>query len=66
MEENKEEERKPIDIELTEQNADPYNDKNASDFRRSDIQEDEEDIDLTNFIENYKSKLMTKIFQKSK
>ena len=40
---------------------DPYNDENAIDFRWSGGQEeDEEDIALANFIENYKSKLMRK------
>ena len=38
-----------------------WNDENAIDFRRSDVQEeDEEDITLANFIEKYKSKLMRK------
>ena len=35
LEENDEEEdeKEPIDIELTEQNTDPYNDENVIDFR---------------------------------
>ena len=40
------EEKEPIDIEFTEQNADPYNDKNAIYFKWSGVQEDEEDIAL--------------------
>ena len=53
MEENDEEEKEPISIELTEQKTDPYNDENAIDFRWSDAkeEEDEEDIALTSFSE---------------
>ena len=52
-EENNELEKKPINIEFTEQKTDPYNDENAIYFRWSDEQEeDEEDISLVNFIEN--------------
>ena len=64
-EENDEEEKEPIDIEFTEQKTDPENNENVIDFRWSDVQEDEEDIALVNFIENYKSKLMRKKFQKN-
>ena len=47
MEEKDEKEKEPINIELTEQKTDPYNDENAIDFRWSDVQEeDEEDITL--------------------
>ena len=64
LEEN-EEVKEPIDIELTEQKTDPYNDENAIDFRWSEVQkEDEKDIALAKFIESMKSKLMRKIFQK--
>ena len=54
MEENDEEEKEPINIELTEQKTDPYNNENAIDFRWSDAKEEEveEDIALTSFIEN--------------
>ena len=53
MEENDEEEKDPINIELTEQKAEPYNDENAFDFRWPDVtEEDEEDIALVNFIES--------------
>ena len=63
---NEEEEKEPINIEPTEQKTEPYNDENAIDFRLSGVQyEDEKDITLANLIENYKSKLMRKIFQKS-
>ena len=45
---------------------DPYNDENTIDFKWSGVkEEDEEDIALTNFIQNYKSKLMRNIFHKS-
>ena len=51
LEENDEEENEPINIELTEQKTDPYNDENAVDFKWSDVkEEDEEDIALANFI----------------
>ena len=33
LEENDEEEKEPINIELTEQKIDPYNDENAIDFK---------------------------------
>ena len=33
LEENDEEEKEPIHIELTEHKTDPYNDENAIDFR---------------------------------
>ena len=49
MEENDEEEKEPIHIELTKQKSDPYNDENAVDFKWPDEQEDEEDIALANF-----------------
>ena len=52
LEKNDEEEKKPINIEFTEQKIDPYNDENAIDFKWSDVQEDEEDIALNNFIES--------------
>ena len=67
LEGNDEEEKKTINIELTE-NKDPYNDENAIDFKWSAVQEeeDEEDIALANFSESLQSKLMRKIFQKSK
>ena len=67
MEENEEEkEEEPIDIKITKQNADIENNENAFDFRWSDVQEeDEKDIDLDNFIKNYKSKLLRKFSQKS-
>ena len=49
MKKNKE----PINIELTEQKADPYNDENAFDFKWSGVkEEDEEDIAPENFIES--------------
>ena len=67
LEENDEEKKEPIDIEFTEQNADHEEEKkeNTIDFKWSNVQkEDEEDIALANFIENYKSKLMRNFFSK--
>ena len=49
-EEKDEEEKEPINIELTEQKADSYNDENAIDFKWPGVQEDKEDIALVNFI----------------
>ena len=43
----------PINIEFIDQTTNPYNDENAIDFKWSDvIEEDKEDIVLTNFIES--------------
>ena len=56
MEENDEEEKEPINIELTDQKTDPYNDENSIDSKWSDLtEEDEEDIALANFIESLKN-----------
>ena len=53
MEEKNEEEKESINIELTDQKTDSYNDENAIDFRWSDVQEEgEEDIALSNFSES--------------
>ena len=53
LEKNDEKEKEPIYIEITDQNADPYNDENAIDFKWSDVkEEDEEDIALANLIES--------------
>ena len=55
MEENDEEEKEPINIELTDQKTDSYNYENAIDSKWSDLTEDnEEDIALANFIESLK------------
>ena len=52
LKENDEEEKKPIDIDFTEQKTDPCN-ENAIDFRLSDVKEENrEDIALVNFIES--------------
>ena len=66
LEENDEEEKEPISIELTDQKADPYNDKNSINSKWSDLtEEDEEDVVLANFIESLKkSKLMRIFFKK--
>ena len=65
-EENDEEEKESINIEVTDQKIDPYNDENAIDSKWSDLtEEDEEDIALANFFKSLnKSKLMRKIFKK--
>ena len=67
MEENDEEEKELINIELTDHKTDPYNDENSIDSKWSDLtEENEEDIALANFIESLKkSKLMRNFFQKS-
>ena len=67
LEENDEEEKEPINIELTDKKTDHYNDENSIDSKWSDLtEEDEEDIALANFIESLKkSKLMRTFFQKS-
>ena len=66
MEENDEEEKEPINIELTDQKTDPYKDENFIGFKWSDLtEEDEEDIALANFIESLKKKQTDeKIFKK--
>ena len=64
LEENDEEEKEPINIELIEKNW-SWNDENAIDFRWSDVKEDKQDIALTNFIENYISKQIRKFIKKS-
>ena len=53
LEENDEEAKKPINIELTGNKTDPYNDENTIDSKWSDLtEENEEDIDLANFFES--------------
>ena len=65
LEENDEEEKEPIDIELTEQKKTaPYNYENAIEFRWSGVQEDEEDIALANFIESLQKQTDEEIFPK--
>ena len=68
LEENDEEEKELINIELTDQKTDSYNDENSIDSKWSDLtEEDEEDIALANSIESLKkSKLMRKIFFQKK
>ena len=62
----KDEEKEPIDIEFTEQNADPENNENAIDFRWSVVQEeDEDDVALTNFIECLQKQVDEENFQQS-
>ena len=56
-------EKESIDIEFTEQKADPENDKTAIDFRWSDVLEEYEDIANANFIDSYKTNWWKK-FQK--
>ena len=65
MEENDEEEKKPINIELTDQKTDPYNDENSIESKWSDLtEEDEEDIALANFIESLKKSKLMRNFSK--
>ena len=46
LDENDEEWKEAINIEFTEQKADPYNDENATEFKWSDVKEEnEEDIE---------------------
>ena len=53
-------------LSSTEEKADPENYENSIYFRWSGVQEkDGEDIAMINFIENYKNKIMRKIFHKS-
>ena len=57
MEENDEEEKELINIELTNQKTDPYKDENFIDSKWSDVaEENEEDIALANFFESLKKK----------
>ena len=57
LEEKDEVEKEPIDIELTEQKADPEMMKMLLTLNDQAVQEeDEEDIALANFIENYKTR----------
>ena len=68
MEENDDEEKEPINIELTDHKTDPYNDKNSFDSKWSDLtEEDEEDIALANLIESFEKKQTDEkiFFQKS-
>ena len=64
LEKNDEEEKEPINIQLTEQKTDPYNDeKNILTLNdQMEKEEDEEDIALANFIESLQCKLIMKFF----
>ena len=64
LEENGEEEKEPINIEITQQKTDSYNEKNIIDFRCSNIKEDKEDIALANFIESLQKQTDDEIFSK--
>ena len=55
---NYEEEKDIIDIEFTDQKADPENDENVIDLRLSDVQEEEEDIAKANLMKAYNSMLI--------
>ena len=61
MEVNDEEEKEPINIELTIKKTDPYNDENAIDFKWSDVKED---IALTNLIESLQNQTDEENFSK--
>ena len=53
LEENDEEENESINIELTEEKTDPYNDENFIDSKWPDLTEEKEEvIAFTNFIES--------------
>ena len=66
LEEKDEEEREPINIELTEQKTDPYNDENAIYLKWPGVkEEDDEDIALVNFIENLQKQTDEENFPKS-
>ena len=65
MEENDEEEKEPINIELTDKKTDPYNDENSIDSKWSDLtEEDEENIVLANFSESLQKQVDEEIFPK--
>ena len=65
MEENDEEEKEPINIELTDQKTDHYNDENSIDSKWSDLtEENEEDIALANLIESLQKQTDEEIFSK--
>ena len=63
MEENDEEEKELINIELTDQKTDHYNDENSIHSKWSDLtEENEEDLALANFIESLKKSKLMRIF----
>ena len=65
LEEIDEEEKKPINIELTEQKTDPCNDENVIYSKKLDsTEEDEEDIALANFIESLQKQTDEEILPK--
>ena len=66
MEENDEEEKEPINIELNNQKKTvPYNNENSIDSKWSDLtEEDEEDIAKANFIESLNKVKWWEIFSK--
>ena len=65
LEEIDEEEKEPINIELTDKKTEPYNVENYIDSKWSDLtEEDEEDIALANFIESLKKQTDEEIFPK--
>ena len=66
LEENDEVENESINIELSEQKTDIYNDENAIEFWWSNVQEeDEEDIALANSNESLQKQTDEEIFTKS-
>ena len=64
LDEKDEEEKEPINFELTEQKNRSWNDENAIDFKWSGVKEAYEDIDLANFIESLKKQVDEEIFPK--
>ena len=66
LKENNEEEKRSINIKLTEQKSNTYNYENAIDLKLSDAQEeDKEDIALANFNESLQKQTDEENFQKS-
>ena len=67
LEENDEEEKEPINIELTDKKkTDPFNDENSIDSKWSYLTEEvEEDIALANFLRAWKKQTDEKIFPKN-
>ena len=64
--ENDEEEKEPINIELTDQKSDPYNDENAISIKWSGVKEEDEEIALANFNESLQKQADEEIFFQKK
>ena len=64
LEESDEEEKEPINFELSEQNQIPIIMINGIDFKWSGVKEEEEDVALANFIESLQKQTDEEIFKK--